>query len=230
MALQTPPTDARRACGPGTTPASPSTASTTPTVARWGPINAFQPTDVGGRRYRHPGPVPRRPRLGAGLGVGGVRPGHAARRPKAAIFEQWLATPERRFAGADTPDRRAGHVARRRPRRRRRRSSPTCWPATPTPPSPSSPAPGWSSAPTTTRTAGSRPPRYLSGDVRARLRGGPHPRRRRRPLRSQRRRAGGGAAGVVAGRGDLGPARRGVDPRLATSTSSSSTSSAPMTG
>ena len=80
----------------------------------------------------HPCPVPQRPRLGADVGVGGVRPDDPDSAPRRRSSSSWLATPERRFAGAETPvealaaSLAAGRVSTRR-------SSPTCWPANPTP-------------------------------------------------------------------------------------------------
>ena len=71
-------------------------------VARWGPINAFQSTDSGGRRYLTPARFRKDPGWGLTSALEVFDPNtHIA--AKAAIFTQWLATPERRFVGADDP-------------------------------------------------------------------------------------------------------------------------------
>ena len=71
-------------------------------LARWGPINAFQTDDRGGRRYLTPARFRRDPGWGLTSALEVFDP-TTRTATKAAIFEQWLATPERRFAGAETP-------------------------------------------------------------------------------------------------------------------------------
>ena len=71
-------------------------------IARWGPINAVQTDGRGGRRYLTPARFRNDPGWGltSALEVYDPTTGTAT---KAAIFEHWLATPERRFAGAESP-------------------------------------------------------------------------------------------------------------------------------
>ena len=71
-------------------------------VARWGPVNVFELTAAGGRRYATPSRFRKDPGWGLVAALEVFDPSTQTAQ-KAAIFTQWLATPERRFAGAEDP-------------------------------------------------------------------------------------------------------------------------------
>jgi N12 class adenine-specific DNA methylase/SAM-dependent methyltransferase len=71
-------------------------------TARWGPINAFETTATGGRRHTTPARFRRDPGWGLVSALEVFDPA-TQRATKAAIFSHWLATPERRFTGAENP-------------------------------------------------------------------------------------------------------------------------------
>ena len=181
-------------------------------VARWGPINAFQSTDSGGRRYLTPARFRKDPGWGLTSALEVFDPNtHIA--AKAAIFTQWLATPERRFVGADDPaDALATSLGAGR-------GVDVAFIAELLACDPDAAVAELAAAGLIYRSHddpdGWEPAAaYLSGDVRTRLAAA-------RSLAAADARYGpnvaalqSGAAGVVAGGGDLGPARRGVDPRL----------------
>ena len=71
-------------------------------LTRWGPVNAFRDSPSGRRTFS----VPKRFRDDPGWGLVSaleVFDPASQTAQKAAIFDRWLATPERRFHGADTP-------------------------------------------------------------------------------------------------------------------------------
>ena len=96
-------TDDRVGAGLGRGPRRRSTTATTPTATRWPAINATRETDVRVVASRSC-------RSGSATTPAGAwsPPSNSSTRSprqatKAAIFERWLATPQRRFDGADTP-------------------------------------------------------------------------------------------------------------------------------